>query len=144
MYSPNRTTGQWPAHGRYIARASATQGHAARAFGDQREVVAPPEFLNRWQKAGDPRLWKMIITPEFGERIDLNQLTGDLMTKMEKDLDTRLEWIWFRCFRFLVSTSRPQYTRTSQVRVPRRMFWPTLRAIETPPPVRGEWHTMTR
>ena len=93
MYSPNRTTGQWRAHGRYIARDSAMQGRDARAFGDQGEVVAPPEVLDRWQKAGDPRLWKMIISPEFGERIDLNRLTRDLMSKMEKDLDTRLEWV---------------------------------------------------
>jgi type IV secretory pathway VirD2 relaxase len=35
----------------------------------------------------------MIVSPEFGERIDLNRLTRDLMGKMEKDLDTRLEWV---------------------------------------------------
>jgi hypothetical protein len=93
MYSPNRITGQWRAHGRYITRESVTQRQEARVFGDQGEVVAPPEVLDRWQKAGDPRLWKMIISPEFGERIDLKQLTGDLMRKLEKDLDTRLEWV---------------------------------------------------
>ena len=69
------------------------QGHEAAAIGNQGEVSAPPEVLDRWQKAGDPRLWKMIISPEFGERIDLNRLTRDLMGKMEKDLDTRLEWV---------------------------------------------------
>jgi hypothetical protein len=47
-----------------------TQGHESRAFGDQCGVVVPPEVLDRWQKAGDPRLWKIIISPEFGERID--------------------------------------------------------------------------
>jgi len=93
MYSPNRTSGQWRAHGRYIARDSATQGHEVGAFGDQGERVAPPDVLDRWQKAGDPRLWKMIVSPEFGERLDLNQLTRDLMHKMEKDLGTRLEWV---------------------------------------------------
>ena len=93
MYSPNRTTGQWRAHGRYITRDSVMQGHEAAAIGNQGEVFAPPEVLDRWQKAGDPRLWKMIISPEFGERIDLNRLTRDLMGRMEKDLDTRLEWL---------------------------------------------------
>ena len=92
MYSANRTTGQWRAHGRYITRDSVMQGEVA-AIGNQGEVFAPPEVLDRWQKAGDPRLWKMIISPEFGERIDLNRLTRDLMGKMEKDLDTRLEWL---------------------------------------------------
>jgi hypothetical protein len=93
MYPPNRTAGQWRAHGRYIVRDSAMQGGGARAFGYQDEVVAPPEALESWQKAGDPRLWKIIISPQFGERIDLNRLTRDLMRKMEKDLDTRLEWV---------------------------------------------------
>jgi len=93
MYSPNRTIGQWRAHGRYITRDSVMQGHEAAAIGNQGEVVPSPEVLDRWQKAGDPRLWKMIISPEFGERIDLNRLTRDLMTRMEKDLNTRLEWL---------------------------------------------------
>jgi type IV secretory pathway VirD2 relaxase len=35
----------------------------------------------------------MIISPEFGERIDLNQLTRELMSRMENDLGTRLEWV---------------------------------------------------
>jgi hypothetical protein len=93
MYSPNRTTGQWRAHGRYITRDSVMQGHEAAAICNQGEVFAPPEVLDRWQKAGHPRLWKRIISPEFGERIDLNRLTRDLMGKMEKDLNTRLEWL---------------------------------------------------
>jgi hypothetical protein len=69
------------------------QSHEVAAIGNQGEVFAPREVLDRWQKAGDPRLWKMIVSPEFGERIDLNRLTRDLMGKMEKDLDTRLEWV---------------------------------------------------
>ena len=93
MYSPNRITGQWRAHGRYITRDSVMQGHEVGAIGNQGEVFAPPEVLDRWQKADDPRLWKMILSPEFGERIDLNRLTRDLMGKMEKDLNTRLEWL---------------------------------------------------
>ena len=93
MYSPNRTTGQWRAHGRYITRDSVMQGHEAAAICNPGEVSALPEVLDRWQKAGDPRLWKMIISPEFGERIDLNRLTRDLMIRMEEDLDTRLEWL---------------------------------------------------
>ena len=92
MYSPNRITGQWRAHGRYIARESVRQGHAVSVYGNQAEGVALADVLDGWQKAGDPRLWKMIISPEFGERIDLHQLTRDLMGKMEKDLGTHLEW----------------------------------------------------
>ncbi len=35
----------------------------------------------------------MIISPEFGDRVDLDELTRQLMTRMEKDLGTRLEWV---------------------------------------------------
>jgi type IV secretory pathway VirD2 relaxase len=49
--------------------------------------------LGRWQSEGDPRLWKLIVSPEFGERADLERLTRDLMARMEKDLGTRLEWV---------------------------------------------------
>jgi type IV secretory pathway VirD2 relaxase len=92
-YSPNKITGQWRAHGRYIARESVRRGPAVSVFGNQVEGVALAEVLDGWQKAGDPRLWKMIISPEFGERIDLNQLTRELMSRIENDLGTRLEWV---------------------------------------------------
>jgi hypothetical protein len=35
----------------------------------------------------------MIISPEFRERIDLNQLTRELMSRMEKYLVTPLDWV---------------------------------------------------
>jgi type IV secretory pathway VirD2 relaxase len=93
MYSPNRITGQWRAHGRYIARESVKRGPEGSAYGNHAESVAPADVLDRWQRAGDPRLWKMIISPEFGERIDLDRLTRELMGRIEKDLGTRLEWV---------------------------------------------------
>jgi hypothetical protein len=93
MYSPNRITGQWRAHGRYIARESVRQGRLVGAYGNQGEGVAPADVLDRWQRAGDPRLWKMIISPEFGERIDLDRLTRELMGRIEKDPGRRLEWV---------------------------------------------------
>jgi len=37
--------------------------------------------------------------------------------------------VWFTYVRLLVAESRPVYTRTSQVELPRRTIWPTFRAI---------------
>ena len=92
MYTANKTTGQWRAHGRYIARESAGgvvfhSGTNGISEGDL--AVDPAKELERWQSEGDPRLWKLIVSPEFGERLDLNQLTRDLMTRMERDLGKR-------------------------------------------------------
>jgi hypothetical protein len=55
------------------------------------ETVAPAEVLDRWQKDCDPWVWKLIISPEFGERIDLNQLTREVMRRTHRDLRTLLE-----------------------------------------------------
>jgi hypothetical protein len=97
MYSANKTTGQWRAHGRYIARESAggavfhSGTNGIREGGDL--AVDPAKELERWQSEGDPRLWKLIVSPEFGDRLDLDQLTQNLMTRMERDLGTKLEWV---------------------------------------------------
>ena len=92
MYVANKTPGQWRAHGRYIARESAARDRDP-GFNRDNDAVAPANLLEKWQHEGDPRLWKLIISPEFGKRVDLNQLTLDVMTRMEKDLGTRLEWV---------------------------------------------------
>jgi len=55
--------------------------------------VAQAQILEAWQSSGDPKLWKLIVSPEFGDRVDLKALTRDLITRMEKDLGTRLEWV---------------------------------------------------
>jgi hypothetical protein len=77
------------------SRASPThedsRGH--EGFGPSGEGVAIDTTLHGWQTAGDRRLFKLIISPEFGERMDLKKLTRDLIAEMECDLGTRLEWV---------------------------------------------------
>jgi len=94
MYSKTGTAGQWRAHGRYISRDSAAQGdHRAAGFDRDSAEVDIPETLDAWQNAGDERMWKFIISPEFGGRLDAERLTRELMERMERDLGTRLEWV---------------------------------------------------
>ena len=93
-YSRNGTAGQWRAHGRYIERESATydkdrKGGAFDASGHQVDLATK---LASWQAAGDQRLWKLIISPEFGDRVDLERLARDVLDRIEKDTRTRLEW----------------------------------------------------
>ena len=72
MYTANKTPGQWKAHGRYIARESAggtVLGPLMTSGVDTRDLpLEPAKELARWQTEGDPRLWKLIVSPEFGER----------------------------------------------------------------------------
>ena len=95
LYSKNTSNGQWRAHGRYIARESATHGGDLRAvgFNATEESIDIAVRLEGWQKTNDERLWKLIVSPEFGDRVDLKRLTRDLISEMETDLGTRLEWV---------------------------------------------------
>jgi type IV secretory pathway VirD2 relaxase len=94
-YTKNSASGQWRAHGRYVARESATHEGDPRAvgFNATEETIDIAARLEGWQKANDERLWKLIVSPEFGDRVDLKRLTRDLISQMEADLGTRLEWV---------------------------------------------------
>ena len=93
-YSQNKTAGQWRAHGHYIARETATEKSEAKTAGfdatESRVDIA--RRLDTWQRAGDQRFFKLIISPEFGDRMDLEAHTRALLKCMERDLDTKLEW----------------------------------------------------
>jgi type IV secretory pathway VirD2 relaxase len=94
-YSANKNPGQWKAHGRYVARESATQGgKAAEAgFNATEQSLDIAAKLDRWQGAGDERLFKLIVSPEFGDRLNLHQYTRELLHRMEHDLGAQLEWV---------------------------------------------------
>ena len=91
LYSKNASKGQWRAHGRYIARESAAE--RGIGFNETEESIDIATRLDGWQKANDERLWKLIVSPEFGDRVDLKRLTRDLMAKMQTDLGMPLEWV---------------------------------------------------
>ena len=84
-YSSNKTHGQWKAHGHYIARDSATQKQDIKAvgFSATETAVDVAERLASWQSAGDERMFKIIVSPEFGERMDLERHTRGLMRRIE-------------------------------------------------------------
>src|SRR5260370_10951113 len=94
-YSANKNPGQWKAHGTYVARESATQGGRAAEAGlnatDGKLDIATK--LDTWQLAGDERLFKIIVSPEFADRLNLPQHALHSMQRIERDLGTQLEWI---------------------------------------------------
>jgi type IV secretory pathway VirD2 relaxase len=94
-YSNRRIKGHWRAHGRYITRDSAAEPGAPPESGfDQSATgINIPEKLNQWQTSGDERLWRFIVSPEFGERLDLTRLTRELMDRVERDINRPLEWV---------------------------------------------------
>jgi len=90
-YSPNKTRGQWRAHGRYLERDSAIGDNKPFAAGETETGLEGK--LADWQAAGDRRLFKLILSPEFGHRLDLQQFTRDFMRGIEQRTGTKLEWV---------------------------------------------------
>jgi len=76
----NKQPGQWGAHGRYLAREGAQQeGGKGQGFDGQRQDIDMARTLDDWQMAGDPRIWKVILSPEDGSRLDLREHTRAVM-----------------------------------------------------------------
>jgi len=90
-YSKNAGRGQWRAHGRYLERESAAAGDAV--FSVHETNVQASTSLQSWQASKDELFWKFIISPEFGDRTDLQRLTRDVMKCVEQDLGGRIEWV---------------------------------------------------
>jgi type IV secretory pathway VirD2 relaxase len=92
-YARNGRGASWAAHGTYLGREGAQrEGAKGRGFDAEREDVDLTATLRGWQAAGDRRLWKFIVSPEHGERLDLHAHTRGLVAQMERDLGTPLEW----------------------------------------------------
>jgi type IV secretory pathway VirD2 relaxase len=81
------------AHLRYIQRDGVTReglpGHAYDVSMDNADLDA---FLER--SDGDPHQFRFIVSPEDSARLpDLKPFVRDLMSQMEQDLGTRLDWV---------------------------------------------------
>jgi len=93
-YAPNRSGGHWRAQGRYLARESAQDsGRPGFGFDAGSDGIEIASRLSSWERAGDPRLWKVIVSPEEGQRLDLHRHARALVGALEGDLGVHLEWV---------------------------------------------------
>jgi hypothetical protein len=72
--------------------ATALRPDGSKAFGSLPEPIDIPGTLAAWQRSGDERLFKLVLSPEFGERLDLEGLTCDVMAAVKQDRGAPLEW----------------------------------------------------
>src|SRR5271163_2206434 len=92
-YARNARSASWAAHGRYLAREGAQREDAkGLGFDSTRDDICLSQLLAAWQQAGDPRLFRIIVSPENGAELDLKGHARELVAQMERDLGTRLEW----------------------------------------------------
>ncbi len=93
-YSENKSLGLWRAHGNYLARENGqNENEKGLGFSEESNEIEIAQCLDSWQKAGDPRLWKIIISPEFGDKLDLKEHTRLFVKQLELDLETSLNWV---------------------------------------------------
>jgi len=93
-YAPNRRRGAWGAHGVYLAREGAQrEGERGLGFDAERDDVDLAATLRAWQRAGDERLWKFVVSPEHAASLDLREHARKLVGHMQRDLGTRLDWV---------------------------------------------------
>src|SRR5260370_1071051 len=91
-YSRNTRGASWAAHASYLARGARRDGAKGLGFDAVRDDVNLTATCRGWQKAGDVRLWKFVVSPEHGARLDLRAHTRALVEQLERDLGTRVEW----------------------------------------------------
>jgi type IV secretory pathway VirD2 relaxase len=81
------------AHLRYLERDGVTrEGEKGRAYSAIENEVDGKAFIERGR--GDRHQFRFIVAPEDAEEMgDLRRFTRDLMRQMEKDLESRLDWV---------------------------------------------------
>jgi hypothetical protein len=105
-YASAQTPGGWKAHGTYIERESAkgdrlpTEKETGVAIGSQvpdadRLGLAQEHQLGSlaesWQKAGDKRIFKIILSPEDAN-VDFQRTAAELVARIEQHTGAPVEW----------------------------------------------------
>jgi Protein of unknown function (DUF3363) len=104
-YSNAKTPGGWKAHGTYVERESAKGRDVDDGkHGAENEVqTASPDRLGLakehsldflaglWQKAGDQRIFKVIISPEDSD-LDFQRTASDMIARIQQHTAAPVEW----------------------------------------------------
>src|SRR6266849_4556583 len=89
----NPGKGAWVRHARYLARQSAQrEAERGQGFDAGREGLEMAAVVREWERS-DELMWSFIVSPEDAERVDLRTHVREVVAGMERDLDTRLEWV---------------------------------------------------
>ena len=94
-YTRGGSVGKWYSHGSYIGRESKKRDEQGRAlgFGSGGDAVAIASTLAGWRKQQDEVFFRVILSPERGDLMDLEAHTREVMAGVERDLGTTLEWV---------------------------------------------------
>ncbi|MHB8249614.1 MAG: DUF3363 domain-containing protein [Acidithiobacillus sp.] len=95
----NKKAGQWAAHGRYLEREGAQkEGEVGKGFNANGDEVSLSSEMHKWQMDGDQRLFKIVVSPEDGDRLQMKAYTREFMARLGQHMGkgaapgTGLEW----------------------------------------------------
>jgi hypothetical protein len=104
-YSSSRTPGGWKAHGTYVERESAKadlqekdkdglEADSRMPDADRLGLAKDHQLgslADTWQKAGDQRIFKIIVSPEDAN-IDFQKTTKEMIARIEQHTGASVEW----------------------------------------------------
>lgn len=80
------------AHAKYLQRDGAGKdGEPATAYGKDTDEADLDAFNQRCED--DRHQFRVILSPEFGDDLDLDEYARDVMKQVESDLDSELDWV---------------------------------------------------
>ena len=80
----------WAAHGSYLQRTgSQRHDEKGQGFDHSDTPVDMTKRLDDWQSDNTEHFFKIIVSPEFAEKVSLPSLTKTLIKQMEEDLQTQ-------------------------------------------------------
>ena len=92
-YVANKKAGQWAAHGRYLEREGAQkEGEIGQGFNAAGDEVSLSSEMHKWQMEGDQRLFKIVVSPEDGDRLQMKAYTREFMARLGSHIGKDLEW----------------------------------------------------
>ncbi|MHB1660009.1 DUF3363 domain-containing protein [Thiomonas sp.] len=93
-YVANKKAGQWAAHGRYLEREGAQkEGEVGKGFNAAGDEVSLSSEMHKWQMEGDQRLFKIVVSPEDGDRLQMKEYTREFMARLGQHMGKDLEWV---------------------------------------------------
>src|SRR3954469_3464022 len=83
--------GKAVAHARYLEKeAAGLDGAEVHGFTATKDNVDLTAMTKEW--SGDRHYFQTIISPEHGDRLDMERYVRDVMARYERDLGTKLTW----------------------------------------------------
>lgn len=85
--------GAWYGHGVYLQRHGGQHKKRGLGFDAERQDVGMAVQLAQWKRDGDPHMFKIMLSPDHVERVDLTAFTRSVMQAVAQDLGRPIEWM---------------------------------------------------